>query len=277
VKALVLLALAVLFAAAPARAGALERGVAYLEARQQEDGGFAEPGGPTAPGLTAWAVLGLAAAGRPPAAAAAYLANKPYPAATDLALRILALEALSLDTSRLARQLEGLRRPDGSIGLLVNSTIWGVISLRAAGRPVDPATVRFLSAAQGVDGGWSWRLGVAPDADDTAGAIQALRSAGIAAGTKTIRRGLAFLRRLQNSDGGFELEEGKGSNAQSTSWAIQAFLAAERDAGAQARSYLLRLQRPDGSFRYSARYATTPVWVTSYAVAALAGRPFPFA
>jgi hypothetical protein len=33
------------------------------------------------------------------------------------------------------------------------------------------------------------------------------------------------------------------------------------------------MQRPDGSLRYSARYAVTPVWVTSQALPALARTP----
>jgi hypothetical protein len=35
------------------------------------------------------------------------------------------------------------------------------------------------------------------------------------------------------------------------------------------------LRRPDGSYRYSTRYATTPVWVTAQVLPALAGKPFP--
>lgn len=274
-RAWLAIALLTLALAVPARAGGLASAVSYLESRQAESGGFAEPGRGPDPNLTAWAVLGLAAAGQPPQRAAAYLAGQPYPAATDLALRILALDALGRDTGALARQLEGLRRPNGSIGPLLNSTIWGTIALRASGRPVPAATVRFLLGAQAADGGWSWRRGLAPDADDTAAAIQALRAAGVATGSKAIRRGLAYLEARRNPDGGFEAEEGKGSNAQTTSWAIQAYIATGWAVPASARSYLLRLQRPDGSFRYSARYVTTPVWVTSYAVAALAGRAYP--
>lgn len=271
----VLAVLAVLSLAAVARATAVGDAAAYLDSRQGESGGFAEPGRQAEPGLTAWAVLGLAAAGRPPERAAVYLAGEPYPTTTDLALRVLALDALRKDVDGLARQLAGLRRPNGAIGPAVNSTIWGIIALRAAGLPVEQATVRFLLGAQARSGGWSWQRGLAPDADDTAAAVQALRAAGTPAGSAAIRRALGFLRMLRNADGGFESDEGRGSNAQSTAWAIQAFLAAGRDPGRTAFAYLERLQRPDGSFRYSSRYVTTPVWVTSYALAALARRPFP--
>ncbi|MFN8186019.1 MAG: prenyltransferase/squalene oxidase repeat-containing protein [Gaiellales bacterium] len=258
-----------------AAAGSVERAVDYLQARQRPDGGFAEPGRQSDPALTAWAVLGLAAAGRPPSDAAAYLIGKPYPSATDLALRILALDALGREVSGLARQLEGLRRSNGQIGPLVNSTIWGIIALRAAGRTVPAATVSWLRRAQRANGGWAWGTGQKPDADDTAAAVQALRAAGIPAGAKAVRRGLAFLRARQNADGGFESDTGRGSNAQTTAWAIQGFLAAGRSPGAGAYRYLESLQRADGSFRLSRRYVTTPVWVTAQVTAALARRHFP--
>ena len=45
--------------------------------------------------------------------------------------------------------------------------------------------------------------------------------------------------------------------------------------GTEAVAYLKRLQRPDGSFRYSARYTTTPVWVTAQVLPALARKAFP--
>jgi prenyltransferase beta subunit len=258
-----------------AAAAPVDDGVRYLESRQQADGGFAEPGGASDPALTAWAVLGLAAAGRTPERVAEYLAGKPYPTATDLELRILALAALGRDVSALAASLEALRRPDGGIGPLVNSTAWGVIALRAAGRPVPAASVSFLRGAQARSGGWSWNRGARPDTDDTAAVVQALRAAGFSAKARPIRRALAYLRARQQTDGGFELTPGAGSNVQSTAWAIQAFLAAGRDPGRAAFAYLARARRPDGSFRYSAGFATTPVWVTSHAVAALARQPFP--
>jgi hypothetical protein len=271
----------VCFLAALALAGtasatsAADRAAAYLQGHQTAGGGFAEPGRNPDPGLTAWAVLGLAAAGRPPAGAAAYLSDKSYPTATDLALRVLALAALGRDVSGLVSQLEGLRKPSGRIGPAINSTAWGVLALRAAGRTVRPATRRFLLRAQASNGGWSWIAGVAPDCDDTAAVIEALRAAGVGAQSKPIRRGIAYLRARQNQDGGFEASAGRGSNAQSTAWAIQALVAAGRDPGNSARAYLGRLQRSDGSFRFSARYATTPVWVTAQALPALLLKPFP--
>jgi hypothetical protein len=42
-----------------------------------------------------------------------------------------------------------------------------------------------------------------------------------------------------------------------------------------AFGYLHRMRRNDGSYRYSARYLTTPVWVTAQVLPALARRAFP--
>ena len=155
----------------------------------------------------------------------------------------------------------------------MNSAIWGVLALRAVGERPPPGAVSYLLRQQRRSGGWSWSERAPPDSNDTAAAIQALRAAGLRGGP--IRRGLAYLRRLQNRDGGFELAAGRGSDVQSTAWAMQAFLAAGKSPGRAAYRYLLRMQRRDGSFRYSARYAVTPVWVTSQALTALAGKPLP--
>ena len=161
-------------------------------------------------------------------------------------------------------RLRALVQPSGRIGPALNSTIWGILALRQAGRDVPPESRRYLTAHQSRSGGFAWVEGGAPDSNTTAAAVEAL---GRGAATT---RALAYLRRLQGRDGGFALSPGRDSDAQSTAWAIQAFLAAGQKAPAGARAYLARLRRPDGSYRYSARYATTPVWVTAQVLAALA-------
>ena len=83
------------------------------------------------------------------------------------------------------------------------------------------------------------------------------------------------LRSFRNHDGGYGLTRGRESDAQSTAWAIQALIATGAKPPASAWRYLSPLRRPDGSYRYSVRYGTTPVWVTSQVTPALAGKPFP--
>lgn len=247
----------------------------YVASHQQADGGFAEPGQRSDPSLTAWAVLGLTAAGREPGRSpVGYLEGSPTRTANDLALRILALDALGRNTDDLVTRLEGMRGPGGRIGTLVNSTIWGVIALRATGRPAG-TSVRYLLRAQRKNGGWSWHPRAAPDSNDTAAAIQALRAAGVAPRSRSIHRGLRYLRSLQRPDGGFALGPGSTADAQSTAWAIQAFVAAGQAPPPRASRYLAQLKQADGSYRYSKRYAATPVWVTSQVLPALARKPFP--
>ncbi|MDQ3065863.1 MAG: squalene--hopene cyclase, partial [Actinomycetota bacterium] len=68
---------------------------------------------------------------------------------------------------------------------------------------------------------------------------------------------------------------GRGSDTQSTAWAIQGLLAAGESPGPAAFRYLAKMRRSDGSYRYNARYVTTPLWVTAQVLPALARKPFP--
>ena len=265
VRLLAAAAASVLLAAGPS--------TGYLEAHQAPGGGFAEPGRAADPTTTAWATLGLVAAGGSPAvlerAGAALAAAEPgLTTQTDLALNLLARAALGERPAAALGRLAASRP-----GPLVNATIWTLIALRQSGRAAPPALVSALRRAQRPSGGWGWARGGAADSNDTAAAIQALRAVGVSG--RPVERGLAYLRARQNADGGFELAPGRASDAQSTAWAIQAFLAAGRKPGAAASRFLARLRRADGSYRYSVRYATTPVWVTAQVLPALAGKPFP--
>ena len=252
----------------------LASGTRYLQGHRLPNGGYAESGNTAYPQLTAWAVIGLRAANvRPGIIASRYFENHEgeLRSATDLALVAMAEVALAQDPSRLLARLRALQRPSGSIGRLVNGTAWAVLAFRTAGQPVAKATLRWLLSRQSAGGGWGWSG--APDSNDTAAVVQALHTAGVRG--RPIRRGLAFLLRGRNRDGGFELIRGRGSDAQSTAWVVQAFIAAGRPPPPGALAYLRRLQRPDGSFRYSKRYVTTPVWVTAQVLPALARQSFP--
>ena len=248
--------------AALAAATALATPAGYLQAQQHDDGGFGDPQ------ITAWATLGLVAAGAETGGAADYLARQQPQTATDVALVAMARAAAGDRPADLLPQLRAHRA-----GKLVNATIWTILALRQAGEPAPPALVQALLAVQHRSGGWSWLRGGAPDSNDTAAAIQALRAAGVRG--KPIQRAVAFLRRHQNRDGGFELTLDRGSDAPSTAWAIQAMLAAGAEPGAAAFAYLRRLQRPDGSVRYSVRYDSSRLWTTAQVAPALARRPFP--
>jgi hypothetical protein len=260
---LLTVAASALVLAAPTPAG-------YVAARQQADGGFAEPNGRSDPALSSWAVLGLAAAGRTPnRSAAAYLREAPVADTTDVALRVLALRALGENPAAFVERLRRQRRPDGRIGSLVNSTIWSILALPRGER----AAVRYLLRQQRRSGGWSWVARGAADSNDTAAAIQALRWNGVHG--RPIRRGLAFIRRLTARNGGVRLVAGREPDAQSTAWAIQAYVAAGVRPPQAAFRFLASLRRADGSYRYSRRYAVTPAIVTAQVLPALARKRFP--
>ena len=245
-----------------AAAVALATPAGYVQGQQREDGGFGDAQ------ITAWATLGLVAVGAETGGAAAYLARQQPQTATDVALVAMARAAAGDRPDDLLPRLRA-HRP----GRLVNATIWTILALRQAGEPAPPVLVRALRSAQRSNGGWSWHASGAPDTNDTAAAIQALRAAGVRG--RWIDRGVAFLRRHQNRDGGFEVLAGRGSDTQSTAWAIQGLLAAGRQPGNAAYRYLARMRRADGSYRYNARYVTTPLWVTAQVLPALARKPFP--
>ncbi len=236
------------------------------------NGAFAESGGPADAALTSWAVLGLRAVGQQAPGSLVYLQSREssLSSTTDVALVALAEQALGAQPEALRGRLRSAQRPSGLVGESVNSTCWAVLALGHASQ----ATVRYLLAQQAKSGGWSWSVGGQPDSNDTAAALEALRVAGVHG--PAVTRGSRFLLTFQNRDGGFELTHGRGSDAQSTAWAIQGLVAAGRKPPRTAFAYLAKLRRADGSYRYSARYVTTPVWVTSQVLVALAKKPFPF-
>lgn len=239
----------------------------FLQAHEQEDGGFAEAGGSSSPALTAWVALGLTAAGQPPAGALGYLRAQERDALPPATRALVALAEAALGDGRLAGALP--TKPGQT-----NTVIWTILARRQAGLSVPRSLVDALLARQSRTGGWGWARGVSADSNDTAAAVQALRAAGLRGAP--IRRALDHLRKARNRDGGFALVPGRDSDAQSTAWAIQAFLAAGAPVPAGAFAYLRGLRLLDGSYRYSYRYTVTPVWVTSQALPALMKKPFPF-
>ena len=61
-----------------------------------------------------------------------------------------------------------------------------------------------------------------------------------------------------------------GTNAQ-----CSAFVAANARVPSKSFAFLASLRRPDGSYRYSKQFVTTPVWVTAQVLPALHRRAFP--
>ena len=276
------LALAASASAAPLVAEErVERAVEFLRSAQNFDGGFGEPGEPSDPALSAWVALALEAGGveaaplrRGGATLASYLAHQEPVEVTDLELQILARVALGLDATLLVERLRNEIGPRGRIGPRLNSTIWGVLALRAAGERVPRQVVRYLVRSAHRSGGFSFAAKGPPDTNDTAAAIQALRAAGVRADARVIRRAFRYLERSRARGGGYPLIPGKPADAQSTGWVLQAYASAGRKAPRKALRFLVRLQRPDGRFNYRPRRELTPVWASAQALPGLVGRAF---
>jgi len=184
----VLLALALLLlapAAGGARSPELVRVGTYLTNSLDARGCAAEPGGAPSANLTAWAALGLVAAGRSASAAAGCIASRSgeLRSATDVQIAILALVAAGRDprraggrnlTTLLTRQLRG-----GRIGPTVASNQFGILALRALGRRVPAAARATLLRDQNPDGSWPVAPGGDGDSNLTASGIAAAVAAGM--------------------------------------------------------------------------------------------------
>jgi energy-coupling factor transport system substrate-specific component len=289
------LAVAVGAAAPPAQAASAgSKAASYLLRAQNRDGGF--PGAPkqgSSPLVTGWSALGLASARHNPRdvhrvhgrSVSRYLARSPASMSdigsierTILVLRSAGLSARKFAGRDLIAKVKAKRRKDGSIAGFVSYTAFGVLALRAAGQTGVSAQASYLVKSQGPDGGFGIATSAASDPDMTGAVLQALVAAGrLSAGVKS--RAVGFLRARQNADGGFGALRGASSNAQSTAYAVQGLVAAHAGSGVAARAtaYLKRLQRADGSIRYSRTSAQTPVWVTAQALMALRRKPLPIA
>jgi energy-coupling factor transport system substrate-specific component len=279
VAALALLAFAPLAVAAPTT-----KPTRYLLRAQNADGGFgAAPGEASSPLYSAWAILGLVAAGRHPAdvrhggdSALAYLRAHGDEGGDPggRARAIMALAASGEDAPELIGRLQEARRPDGSYAGRVNTTAFAIFALEGAGaRTGLRGSAHWIASQQNPDGGFNFAgKGGQSGIDDTSAPLQALVAVG--GHRKAVRRAARFLVRRENPDGGFPLSPGGPSNAQSTAWAVQALVAVGRNSD-RARSYLHGLTAPSGAVRYSRTSTQTPVWVTAQALSAFARKPFP--
>jgi energy-coupling factor transport system substrate-specific component len=291
--ATLLLAL-VLAAALPGAAGAANPGRAagWLAGEQNGDGGFgSSPGDGSSPTTTAWAMLGLEAAGRNPLDVSRggrtpvdYLRSKAgsLSSSGDFARTILALAGAGVNPRSfggrdLVSALLGRRRSDGSWEGWPGTTAYSILALRAVGATGGLSKSQsWLSGAQNSDGGWGDLPNKgASDADVTGAAMQAIPDSAAA------QQGLDYLRRHQRPDGGFVTGGNGGVNSQSTAWAVQGMIAmgvnpdTVQEEGNSGLDYISGVQAADGHFRYSGSSDQTSVFVTGQVLVAAAGDAVP--
>lgn len=282
-------------------ASALAPELSFLTSAQNADGGFGGARGQGSSELyTAWAAMGLAAAGRNPAsvrragrsvldslrAQAPTLQGLGDAERTILAARACGASAYSFAGRNLVAEVLHARASDDSFAHQVNLTAFAIFALRAIGHSPGFSAIHqaagWIERQQNSDGGFAFGYrGSSSDVDDTGAALQALADAG-AHNKHILAAAAGYLVRSQGPDGGFPQQYGGPSNAQSTAWAIQGLIAAGYNPGAVRRrgsrtpiGFLESLRGSDGSIRYSRTGAQTPVWVTAQALIALAGRTFP--
>jgi hypothetical protein len=288
--------LALSFQPYPLNAGDIQivKALTYLRGAQQPDGSI---GGYVASG---WAVMAIAAAGQNPNdwvsggnSVVTYLRNSAAlldpNKATDWERSLLAIVAAG-ENPRTFGGIDYVSKVTGfcngtQIGdvTLLNDDVWGILALSSIGegQQLIPNVKNFIVSNQNTDGGWSWAVGGASDADNTAATISALIAAGEPSGSQVMAKATGYLKTQQQMNGGF-ISEGT-TNSAVDSWVINAINSVGQSpiaqdwqkSGVSAVSHLLSLQNADGSFKWTASQPTNPVWMTAYAVPALLGKPYP--
>jgi iron complex transport system substrate-binding protein len=306
VAALVVLLAAPLALAQEAQSSATEAGggssvpraLDYLKARQQSDGGFAEPGGKSTDELTAWTMCGVCASGeditkwkksgRSPldflAADAGNLSKLTEIEKTCLAVCSAGGDPRSFGGRNLVDEISERMATDGHIGDMTNEHSWGVIALAAAGVKLPEGSRTWLAARQNIDGGFGYGSGAASEPDDTGAALQALIAAGDSNTSNAVTRALSYLHFCQADDGGFTYQA-RESNVGSTAWAVQGISAAGQDASSSAWAssagktpfdYFASMQQSDGHFRYMTSVDTNLAWMTAETIPALYKKAYPY-
>ncbi|MCX6784764.1 MAG: DUF4430 domain-containing protein, partial [Candidatus Komeilibacteria bacterium] len=240
--------------------------------------------------LSDWVVMGLAATGENNFNLD-YLVQANPQSATDYSRSILAITAANQNPMTVANRdwLTGLRgffnnNQFGSIQL-INDDIWAVLALHAAGTANDDnqlvAAKNFILANQNQEGGWSYRIGLGSDSNNTAAALMALAATGLGVNDQAVSRGLRYLRDMQGVDGGFPYQAGSDSDGASTAWVMAGLQSLNQDLAAWTReghtaaSFLQTLVLANGSYRWQLGDQEGDLITTAYAAVALSNHFYP--
>ncbi|MEX0621853.1 MAG: prenyltransferase/squalene oxidase repeat-containing protein [Candidatus Woykebacteria bacterium] len=280
------------FAATPDMSSNITTLVTYLESQQETSGKISGFGGETS-----WTIMGLTASGVDPntiensgnSLLDFLAANPPSDTATTgwerdlLAVTAAGENPFTFGGHNYVAKVESFY-DGGQIGstTTLNDDIFGILSLISAGPSADQEiisdSVDYLIANQNVDGGWSWQVGGSSDSNDTAVALQALKSAVNNGFTNVglddaIDSGVNYLLGLQQADGGWEYQPGFGTDAASTAWVVQALIG-EDTAVTNGLNFLASLQDVSGGVAYQAGFGAD-TFTSSYALAAFAQVAYP--
>jgi prenyltransferase beta subunit len=254
-------------APSPGYQEALDRTESYLQSAQNRDGGFpAEVGGSSGPEVSAWAALGLAAAGMNPQqqepkeagpSVYAYLAAHASELAhtTDYARELLVVDAsgtsphdfggVNLVSAILGRRLSGPGKEgafaheagDSTAG--VNDTVFAILALspiqEAAAQGAVQQAAQWLIEVHNSGGGWPSQTVCQAHAQpvnecssevDMTGAAIEALNAAGRHDTEVQEEALEYLHEVQSESGGFPEYAGEEPNVASTAWAVQAMWSA---------------------------------------------------
>ena len=257
----------------------------YLESQQSEEGDI------SGVALSAWAAMAISATGEDPhewGNLVDYLADSvdllDPDKVTDWERHILGVTACDEDPRdfggyNLIQKVQSCYDGTQIIGnVYLYDDVFGVLALISAGVDKNLEIIQnlcdYIIGEETLSGGWG-------EVDITSVAIMALISAGKNPNSDYIQDALSFLKDQQKDCGGFAYWG--NVNSASTSWAVGGIVAAGENPsssswqknGNSPIDYLLSLQNEDGSFNYTLDLNMNPVWMTSYVIPALLGKPYP--
>ena len=257
----------------------------FLQSQQSKDGsigGFA---------VSSWAAMAISAAGEDPhdwGDLVEYLQNNidhiDEKKATDWERHALAVVACNENPDNFGgidfvkRIMSFYDREQIGNSADLYDDFFGIIALVACGVDKDSPVIQtirvYIKGQQYENGGWG-------DVDSTAAAVMSLIISGEYNDSDCIKEALSFIKSTQTDHGGFQ--SWGTTNTASTAWAINAIVAAGQDPtssewkhdGNSPVDFLISLQQENGVFNWSKDQNMNPVWMTSYVIPALLGKPYP--
>ncbi len=284
--------------ATPASAVSLQPSVEWLISQQEDDGSFVGFEGTSDAGITADAIVALAAARQAGAetgtsiedavsflesgeVAMIYIQNGVGPAARFLLGLAAAGENVDdfADVSPLAI-VENSQDPDtGLYGDSIYVHALSLMALDAAEVEIPASAIEALEAAQAENGGWGFEGLTDPDAVDSNTTSVVIQALDVIEGDdpQLVTDGFAYLATTVDDDGAatFDAAEDSVPDANSTALVAQALIAVDANADAQLAA-LSEFQNETGAFFFNSDDTSDNLFATVQAIPALAGAALPF-